>query len=47
MVYSHSLLVELIPDSSRHVFENSDAARHQLQLLILLLHDQLHTIHRS
>lgn len=42
-VHSHSLLVELIPDASRHVFEDSNAARHQLQLLILLLHDQLNT----
>lgn len=42
-VHSHGLLVELVPDASRHVFEDSDAARHQLQLLVLLLHDQLHT----
>lgn len=42
-VYSHGLLIELVSDPSRHVFEDSDTARHQLQLLILLLHDQLHT----
>lgn len=42
-LHSHSLLVQLVPDASRHVFEDSDAARHQLQLLVLLLHDQLHT----
>lgn len=41
--HSHGLLVQLVPDASRHVFEDSDAARHQLQLLVLLLHDQLHT----
>lgn len=42
-MHSHSLLIELVSDPSGHVFEDSDAASHQLQLLVLLLHDQLQT----
>lgn len=38
---SHALLVQLLPNSARHVFQNPDAPRHHFQLLILLVHDQL------
>lgn len=42
-VYSHSLLIKLVSDASWHVFKDSDTAWHQLQLVILVLYDQLHT----
>lgn len=39
--YSHGLLLQLPSDALGHVLQHSDAARDQLQLLILLFHDQL------
>lgn len=38
---SHALLIQLLPNTARHVFQNPDAPRHHFQLLILLVHDQL------
>lgn len=38
---SHALLIQLLSNPARHVFQNPDAPRHHFQLLILLTHDQL------
>lgn len=39
--YSHGLFLQLPSDALGHVLQHPDAARDQLQLLILLFHDQL------
>lgn len=38
---SHSLFVQLVADALRHVLQRANAARHQPQLIVLLLHNQL------
>lgn len=39
--YSHCLFLQLPSDALGHVLQHPDAARDQLQLLILLFHNQL------
>lgn len=41
VTYLHCLLLQLPADALGHVLQHPNAARDQLQLLILLLHNQL------